>query len=53
MAEDELNAVMQDLQLQLRTAKVDVNNLSTIAQKGDEKVSKTSASFRKTPLIIW
>ena len=38
MAEDELNSVLVDLQRHLKTARVDVNNLSTIAQKGNDKV---------------
>ena len=33
-----MNNIMLDLQKQLENAKVDLKNLSTVAQKGDSKV---------------
>jgi hypothetical protein len=39
MAEDGQNfGILQDLQVHLRTAKIPVENLSTLAQEGDEQV---------------
>ena len=40
MAEEGMNLVLLDLQKQLQTAKIPVGNLSTIAKKGDEAVSR-------------
>lgn len=43
MAEDGQNfGILQDLQVHLRTAKVPLENLSTLVQEGDEKVGKQS-----------
>ena len=33
-----MNTIMTDLQAHLRTANLQLSNLSTIAQKGDEQV---------------
>ena len=41
-AQQEMNSIMVDLQMQLKTANIKVENLSTIAKEGDEKVIKMS-----------
>lgn len=38
MADEGINSIMRDLQIHIRNANIQLNNISTIAQNGDEKV---------------
>ncbi len=49
MGDENLNLILLDLQKQLKTAKIPVENLPVIARKGDESVSwETGSALRFT-----